>query len=199
MNRKTWLGGLLVCLAGCASAPGLHNPLPVRTVAEVENPIVLLPGAALGEGYQAAFERVLTVLNDYFDIRYSNTNQGEIVCVPKVAPGFEQPWKRGSPDARQRLLATVQTYRNRCVAQLQPNEQGGFLVSVIVYRELLDTPRPASGTAGISIFRDNPTVERQYEILDTSVPAYDGNFWIPKGRDTALEQEILERIQSHIK
>ena len=119
--------------------------------------------------------------------------------MPKVAPGFEQPWKRGSPDARQRLLATVQTYRNRCVAQLQPNEQGGFLVSVIVYRELLDTPRPASGTAGISIFRDNPTVERQYEILDTSVPAYDGNFWIPKGRDTALEQEILERIQSHIK
>ena len=199
MNRKTWLSGLLVCLAGCVSTPGLHNPLPITAAPEGENPIVLLAGSAGGEGYQPAFERVLTILNDYFDIGYSNTNQGEIVCVPKIAPGFEQPWKRGSPDSRQRLLATVHTYRNRCVAQLQPNEQGGYLVSILVYRELLDSPRPYSIISGISVFRDNPTVERQYEILDVSAPPVEAAIWIPKGRDLALEQEILQKIQSHIK
>ena len=60
-----------------------------------------------------------------------------------------------------------------------------------VYKELEDVAVPTRQTAGAAIFRSDPTIERQFEVVEA------GTFqakWIPIGRDTKLEQVILERL-----
>jgi hypothetical protein len=58
------------------------------------------------------------------------------LVVPRIAPGLEQPWKPGSPDCAQRLLATFQTIRHRASVLITPAEDGGFFVDVKVLKEL---------------------------------------------------------------
>ena len=59
-------------------------------------------------------------------------------------------------------------------------------------KELEDLARPSRATAGAAVFRGDLTVERQFEVIE---PAVLENGWIPLGRDTALEQAILQQIK----
>jgi hypothetical protein len=180
------LGGAV----GCAGRPLLDNPVLVRPDpnAQCANPVYLSLGPP---DYAAVFEAVLDVLDDYFEIAYANRYDGTIRTHPKVAPGLEQPWKPGSPDGAERLLATLQSIRYRCDVTIQPGEQGGYLVQVVVYKELEDVPRPIRATAGAASFRSDNSVERQFEVVDPSVVETN---WIPLGRECHLEQVILQRI-----
>jgi hypothetical protein len=180
------LGGL-----GCATGPILDNPAFVRLDADVhvENPVFIPQG---GHAYGAVFEQVIDALDDYFEISYANRYDGRIETFPRIAPGLEQPWKPGSPDLYQRLYATMQTIRHRASVLIEPAQNGGFFVHVTVYRELEDLPRPTRATAGSASFRSDPTIERQFEVIDPTV--FESN-WIPIGRDTALEQAILQRLR----
>ena len=105
---------------------------------------------------------------------------------------MEQPFKFGSPDLRERLLAMLQTIRYRGEIGIEPAPQGGFNVQVVVYKEVEDLARPIRATAGAASFQSDNTVDRQYEVVDPSV--IDAN-WAPLGRETHLEQAILQRIQ----
>ena len=55
-----------------------------------------------------------------------------------------------------------------------------------------DLQRPIRATAGAAAFRGDNTVDRQFEVVD---PIFLDSNWIPKGRDTALEEVILQRIR----
>jgi hypothetical protein len=79
---------------------------------------------------------------------------------------------------------------------IQPAETGGYLVQVVVYKELEDNPRPIKATAGAAAFRSDNSVERQFEVVDPSVV---DNAWIPQGREVNLEQAILQRILGKLK
>src|SRR5690349_11718563 len=153
--------------AGCAGRPPLDHPVLVRPDpnAQCANPVYLSLGPP---DYAAVFEAVLDVLDDYFEIAYANRYDGTIRTHPKVAPGLEQPWKPGSPDGAERLLATLQSIRYRCDVTIQPGEQGGYLVQVVVFKELEDVPRPIRATAGAAAFRSDNSVERQFEVVDPS-------------------------------
>jgi hypothetical protein len=192
-----WAGGALALAGagGCAGRPLLDNPVLVRPElgASCTNPVFLNLGPP---EYATVFEAVLDVLDDYFEIAYANRYDGTIRAHPKVAPGLEQPWKPGSPDGAERLLATLQSIRYRCDVTIQPGEQGGYLVQVVVYKELEDVPRPIRATAGAAAFRSDNTVARQYEVVDPSV--VDAG-WVPLGREVNLEQAILQRITRRIK
>lgn len=194
MQRKwltAWLGAAVLWVGGCASGPLLDNPLPLRPEpgAPVENPVFVPLGPP---AYGAVFEQVIDVVDDYFEISYTNRYDGRIETFRNIAPGLEQPWKPGSPDFDQRLLATFQTIRHRALVLIQPAEDGGFFVDVKVYKELEDLPRPTRMTAGAASFRSDNTVERQFEVIDPTV--YESN-WIPIGRDVKLEQIILCRLK----
>jgi hypothetical protein len=201
------LGPLAVLgAAGCAGRPLMDNPIFVRAdlpVGPCPNP-VFLPGGP--PDYGVVFETCLKVLDDYFEIavadRYDMTTP--IRTHPKIAPGLDQPWKPGSPDGAERLLATLQTMRYRAEVNItpapadpnQPGAAGGYLVQVVVFKELEDLPRPIKATAGAAAFRSDNTVDRQFEVVDPSV--IESN-WIPKGRETYLEQEILKRINHELR
>ena len=197
MGRKlltAWVGALLLAAGGCMAGPLQDNPVFVRPNANVTiaNP-VWLPGAGQPAYYnEKVFESVLDIIGDYFEIRYANRYDGHIDTFPRISPGFEQPWKPGSPDAYQRLEATLQTIRHRGEVAIEPAQDGGYFVEIKIYKELEDLPRPVRATAGAASFRSDNTVDRTYEVVD---PAYFESNWIPLGRDCELEQLILQRIK----
>jgi hypothetical protein len=181
-------------LGGCATGPLQENPLPLRGTPPVlqENPVWIPPGP---QDYGAVFEYTLTVLSDYFEIDPLRTSRfaAQIETFPSIAPGLEQPWKPGSPDFYQRLLASLQSIRHRAIVHIMPQPDGGYKIDVKVFKELEDVPQPSRATAGAAIFRSDNTLERQFEVVE------EGTFepsWIPIGRDLKLEQVILQRLAS---
>jgi hypothetical protein len=186
------LAGAVVSLGvGCATGPAVAVPglAPGETIAELEQNPVFIPLGPQPEAYAKVFENVLQVLGDYgFEILESNRYDGRIETRPRIAPGLILFMKPGSPDLRERTLATLQTYRHRVSVVIQPAENGGYFVEVIARKELQDLPRPVKQTAGAAIFQYPITVERQFEVIDAFV--YESG-WIFKGRDPALEQCII--------
>jgi hypothetical protein len=188
-------GVLALSATGCVSRPLVDNPALVRPdpAETCANP-AQVPGGP--NAYAVVFETTLDVLDDYFEIAYANRYDGTIRTHPKIAPGLEQPWKPGSPDAHERLLATFQTIRYRCDVGILPGEMGGYLVQVVVYKEVEDLPRPMRSTAGAAAFRSDTSVDRQYEVIDPSVV---DAAWVPLGRECHLEQVILQRITKKLR
>jgi hypothetical protein len=182
---------MVLALGGCATGPLIDNPLPIRPagVAPVENPVYVPLGPV---SYGTVFEKVIDVLGEYFEIAYSNRYDGSIRTFPRVAPGLERFWQPGDPDFDQRLYATLQSLRHRAEVLIQAADDGGFFIQVTVYKELEDLPRPIRATAGAAAFQSENTVERQFEVID---PTVFESTWIPLGRDTPLEQAILEKIK----
>src|SRR5262245_5581860 len=185
-----WGGTLALLCAGCMSGPLLDNPgrVPSATVPAGANPVYIPLGPL---AYGLVFEKVYDVIDDYFEIAYANRYDGRIETFPRISPGLEQPWKPGSPDFHQRLLATLQSIRHRAIVLIQPADNGGFFVDVTVFKELEGVPRPLRATAGSASFRSDNTLERQFEVVDATVV---DSSWIPLGRDVKLEQVLVKRL-----
>lgn len=193
----TALACCLLFVIGCSALPPVENPVLVRPdIATAENPIVVAPGQPTAEGYAEVYARVLDAVDDYFPIKPGSRLSGQIETMPQLAPGFEQPWKPGSPDTHERLRATFQTVRHYAIAKIWVGERGGFRVSVEVYKELEDLGRPTGENRGSSVFQESPTVERTAALVEGQ--GTQGRLWIPMGRDYALEQTILRKVQKNL-
>jgi len=193
MRSSLWLawgGALALLCGGCMSGPLVDNPGRVPNVSSQPdgNPVYIPLGPL---AYGLVFEKVYDVISEYFEIAYANRYDGRIETFPRIAPGVEQPWKPGSPDFAQRLLATLQSIRHRAIILIQPADNGGFFVDVKVFKELEDVPRPLRATAGSASFRSDNTLERQFEVVDATVV---DSSWIPLGRDVKLEQVLVKRL-----
>jgi hypothetical protein len=199
INRRLFIvqgaaAAVALALAGCSTGPLQENPTLLRPdlLVPQENPLYLAQGPQ-PEVYDKIFQKVLDVVDDIWpdQIAYTNRYEGRIETHPAVAPGIEQPWKPGSPDFGQRLLATCQSIRHRCIVLITTADEGGYWIDVKVLKELEDVPVPVRSTAGAASFRMNSTVERQFEVIEQTI--YESN-WIPLPRDYKLEQVILERL-----
>lgn len=183
---------------GCQNlSPALDWPTVPTVVSPVQdqNPVYIpLPK----KDYGRVCESLLEVLHDYgFEIAEANRYSGHIEAVPRVAPGLALLLKPGSPDLYERLLCTLQTYRHRVTIIIQPAdpqgaEHGGYFVEFIVRKELESLNNPIRSSIGIAAFRSEQTVDRQTEVIDATFfdPA-----WIYRGRDAAVEQELIRRFQ----
>ena len=182
----------MLALAGCSTGPLQENPVILRPdqLVPQENPLYL-PQGPQPEVYDKIFQKALDIVDDFFEIAYSNRFEGRIESQPSVAPGLEQPWKPGSPDFQQRLLASLQSIRHRCILLITTADEGGYYIDVKILKELEDLPNPMRATAGSASFDLVSTIERQYEVIEQ--PVYESG-WIPIGRDLKLEQVILERL-----
>jgi hypothetical protein len=195
MTKLIRLGCIVMLgITGCATSPPLDNPLPVRRAADqFENPALVSPGSPTPSSYQEVFEKAVDILDDYFELQLIDAYDGRIVTKPRIAPGYEQIWRGGNPDARDRLLATFQSIRQIATVTITTGERGGYLVTVIVEKELEDVPRPSRATIGNAVFQEAPTVERRLDVVGPAVTP--GGGWFNIGRDHACEQLILRRIQ----
>ena len=199
-----WAVALLALAGGCMTAgpapeaaldaPGVVPP-PGEAVAVLENPMYVPLGPTF-ESYRKVFDATLSTLSDFgFRILESNMYDGHIETVPRTAPGLLLFLKPGNPDPYDRLLMTLQSYRHRCFVVVQPAKNGGYFISLSVFKELEDLPRPVRATAGAAVFRNENNVERQFEVID---PTVFESTWIPKGQDVDIEQMLLERIKCRL-
>ena len=188
--------GWAVCLlgAGCATTPPLDNPLLVRPgPAGIENPVLVSPGVPTPKPIARSSRRP-SISSTTISISYR-----PIPTMAALSPGRGSRPVRAILEAGQsrwrgRLLATFQTIRQTATAEIRAGERGGYLVYVVVDRELEDLSRPTQARIGNAIFQDAPTVDRQLEVVGGETSA--DHAWFKVGRDYALEQQILERIRN---
>jgi hypothetical protein len=204
--RRLRVACLLALLpAGCMTGPLLDNPmrLPGSVAGDCTHPpathVDFAAGPPPGEAYRELFERVLDAVDDYFPIAYANRYEGRILGRPTLAPGYEQLWRPGSPDKYDRLLATLQAYRYRCEVRIREADPSGYFVDVVVRKELKDYAAPSGQFTSVPVYGDVWTVDRDHFFIvdpDVTAPLSEpGERWIPKGRETAIEQAILRKLQ----
>lgn len=179
---------LLVCCAlaaaGCA-LPGLAN---YAVPGPVSNPLLV---ACRNE--HDLWERSVDVLHELqFDIGRENRLGHVIETVPKTGASLLEPWHKDSVSLASRWESTLQSIRRTVQLQFQPDDNGnGFLVSVVVLKELEDLPGVAGNSAGAATFSESQPLERDLNpVVGQSTPSQ----WIPVGRDAELEQVILQRL-----
>jgi len=146
------------------------------------------------------WESVVDVIDDYFarfereePVRLiGNTlTEGRLDTFPEVSRTLFEPWRGDVGGGRERLESTLQSMRRRAVVRVIPAQQG-FWVDVAVLKELEDVARPEHATAGAATFRYDDSLTRVVKPVGGQEVRQG---WIPKGRDTALEQRILGRLQ----
>lgn len=188
---------LAAALGGCAMGPeyaaappyGAQPPMvPVQPIHA--NPILLAAG-----DYQGAWEQLVDVVDDYFQIEHeepvrligASLTEGHLTTVPEPSPTIFEPWRHETGDRGQRWENTLQTMRRRAVVRMIP-AQGGYWVDLQVFKELEDLKRPEHATAGAATFRYDDTLSGVENPIGGN-PVAAG--WISRGRDTALEQQMI--------
>ena len=205
MRNAALLALMATALGGCGMGPEyttapLYAPQPAAIVqpaaaAVYANPI-LLPIA----NSQCAWEQVVDVIDDYFRIEHEEPirpvgnllTEGSITTVPEVSPTIFEPWRHDTVDPDERLENTLQTMRRRAVVRVIPTP-GGYNVDVQVFKELENMAKPEHATAGAATFRYDSTLSG---IIDPITGQQATLGWIPRGRDTSLEQCIISDLMS---
>jgi hypothetical protein len=116
--------------------------------------------------------------------------EGRIDTFPQGGATWFEPHLDDSVGRYNRLESTLQTIRRQAVVHVIPVE-GGFLVDVAVTKELEDLPQPERATAGAASFRYDNSLPTRTAPDDTQESP---RSWIPLGRDTALEQQMLAQL-----
>ena len=140
------------------------------------------------------------VVDDYFKIEREEPvrligdvlTAGRIDTFPTVGATIFEPWRGDSVGRQERVESTLQSIRRRAEVRVTP-VTGGYEVDVVVLKELEDLLWPEHATAGAATFRYDDTLTRVVNLelgQDTNLG------WIPQGRDTALEQQILSDLQA---
>lgn len=207
-----------------AILPGDSSAPPGSVVPPVVVPQT--PGAAVGQPGQApaavvvggppnpimvpvineelAWDQIADVVDDYFKItreqRVRRTGEtwteGRIETAPLTGATVLEPWRKDSVGTFNRWESTFQSIRRRATVRVIP-DANGYLVEVIVEKELEDLPKPEKGTVGpVSAFGSQLTLpsKRLDEITRTHLSPK----WIPMGRDPALEQRMLADIHARL-
>jgi len=203
MRRMRAVCLLVFLCAGCMTGPRFDNPMKVSgaTVPAVvgDDAEVIDPSEISGEVYAELFDQALDAVDDYFPIAYANRYEGRIIGKTITAPGFERFWMPGSPDPYQRALVTFQEYRYRCELRIREAHPSGYFVEVAVHKDLKDWSSPQSQIIVIPAFGDPGTPDRDtFLVVDPSITSplvSSSDRWIPKGRETGIEQAILRKLQ----
>ena len=170
---------------GCASVSKVMVPTTIS-----ENPLV---GPV--NDFDTVWNETVAALDEYFDIRSENRLARTIVTDPMIGATILEPWRRDSVTAHDRLESTLQTIRRFARVQIEEVPGRGYSIKVEVMKELEFLGRPDRAAAGRAVFNNDFPVNRTREIVGpVPVPLQ----WIPRGRDNALEQKILNRIRNNL-
>jgi hypothetical protein len=173
-------------------------PMGAPIVAGPPNPIVV---PVIDEGL--AWDQISDVIDDYFTIsreqrarRSGETwTEGRIETAPLTGATVLEPWRHDSVGRFNRWESTFQSIRRRALVRVIP-DAAGYLVEVIVEKELEDLPKPEKATVGPASFGSEQTLPSHR--LEQLARTHSSPKWIPLGRDPALEQRILADIHARL-
>jgi hypothetical protein len=172
--------GLCGSLSGCV----FNRPMVAG------NPVFVPAG-----NEDAAWERTVDVVHDYFDIARENrmigSQPGEIETRYRIGASLLEPWHRDSYGLENRLESSLQSIRRKAFISVTP-AQGGYLVGIEVQKQIEDLPGVANNTAGGATFSQTSPIRRDLDLV-TGQSSPSG--WISLGRDEVLENEMLRQVQ----
>ncbi|MDO4585041.1 MAG: hypothetical protein Q4D62_13165 [Planctomycetia bacterium] len=201
--RSWFLWILLLLLAGCQPFPSQKTAPYASYVPTERGAVVANPMTVSGGDPYVVWETVVDVIRLYFDRienEYPCQRNGEVITegllktYPQIGATLLEPWRRDTVNMEERRESTVQTMRR--IASVRVRHVGnGYTIDVRVEKELEDLAKPSMAQLPSATFR-----------LDTQLPPVDDPIavqgyhrgWIPQGRDTALEQEILCQLQMRL-
>ena len=182
---------------GYSGQPIAANPWPGEP-ATLQNPL-FVPVT----NHDAAWREIVDVMDDYFKIAREEQvhevggllTEGQIETYPQGGATHVEPHRRDSVGRFNRWQSTLQTIRRTAVARVVPTG-GGYLIDLAVQKELEDLPRPEQATAGAATFRsDGSLPSRSSEEVSHTHVSPD---WIPLGRDSRLEQQMLAQMHARL-
>jgi hypothetical protein len=152
---------------------------------------------------ELAWDQIVDVVSGYFTIAREQRarrngevwTEGLIQTAPQDGATWLEPHRHDSVGTFNRWESTFQTIRRRAVVRVIP-DAAGYLVEVIVEKELEDLPSPEKATAGAATFRGEGSLpsRRLEQVSRTrSSPR-----WLQLGRDPPLEQRMLAEIQARL-
>jgi hypothetical protein len=150
---------------------------------------------------EVAWDQIADVVSEYFTIgreqraRLESGTEGRIETAPQTGATWLEPYRKDSVGSFNRWESTFQTIRRRAIVRVIP-DAAGYLVEVIVEKELEDLPNPEKATAGAAVFRGEDSLpSRRLEEVSRTRSALR---WLQLGRDPLLEQRILGDIQARL-
>jgi hypothetical protein len=191
------LGFALVVLAGCAAWLSGGAPPPVATL--YQN-----PSFVANPSYEVVWDQVSDVMSGYFRIQNEQPvrvvgnmfTEGRLDTYPQGGATLLEPQRRDSVGTYNRWESTLQTIQRKAHVRVQADPaQGGFLVEVVVDKELEALPKPERTSVGATSFLSETPPRGTGTIEPTTLQPSD---WIPQGRDVALEQAILAEIHQRL-
>lgn len=206
VRRTSAPGWLCLCLLlltaasclGCGVVPrfgGANPSLPPGAL--LENPM-FVPAV----DREFLHNQTVDVVDTYFRIEREERvrliggilTEGRIDTFPKVGSTLLEPWRGDSTPGYERLHATLQSIRRTATVRIIPTE-GGYLLDVMVQKELEDLNKPEHATAGGATKRHDGTIVR---LTGPPGRAAITLGWIPLGRDVSLEQRMLSELQMRL-
>jgi hypothetical protein len=150
-----------------------------------------------------AWDQIADVISDYFTIAREQRArregelimEGRIETAPLTGATWLEPFRKDSVGSFNRWESTFQTIRRRAIVRVIP-DAAGYLVEVIVEKELEDLPMPEKATAGATVFRGEDSLPSQR--LEDVNRVRSSPCWLQLGRDPLLEQRILGDIQARL-
>ena len=152
---------------------------------------------------QLAWEQIADVVSDYFPIAREQQarRSGEAWMEGRIETALQggatvlEPFRHDSVGSFNRWESTFQTIRRSALIRVIP-DPNGYLVEVVVQKEIENLPRPERATAGSATFRIDgslPTGRADQVSRLLSSPR-----WLPLGRDGALEARMLADIHARL-
>jgi len=149
------------------------------------------------------WEQIVDTVDDYFRIERERQVQlvgdvlteGRIDVHPQIGATLPEFHRRDSVGRYNRWESTFQTIRRRATIRVMPDATG-YLVDVLVEKDLEDLPRPENSTAGAATFRNDSSLpSTAAEAVSRTRLASN---WIFIGRDPELEHAIIADLQSRL-
>ena len=206
-HRRAWRLGL-VCLCALAAVgcqawqPFRYNPPQIGFPPPLPEGNVIIVTAM---DRDLVWETVADVVDDYFRIDREERpkviggvfTEGRLDTSPRGSSTIFEPWNHDSSTPYERLESTLQSMRRTAMVRVIPHPSG-FEIQIEVIKELENVARPETGAVSLA----NPGALRNDDSLQrVTNPVAGGSQslgWIPQGRDTALEQEMLAQIQARL-
>ncbi len=205
--RTAWTLSILavvlaaVSLAGCEwhrGLHGLHSGGVTPQAALAQNPMYV----PLSDR-EFLWNQLIDTMDDYFEIKREERvrlvggvlTEGQVETFPQPGATILEPWRDDSSPGFERSYATLQSIRRRASVYVRPQADGGYLVEVVVYKELEDLSQPEHSIVNVDGLRTDGTIERPEKNVQMG-PVTLG--WIPVGRDMALEQRILTQLRGRL-
>ncbi|MFT5522705.1 MAG: hypothetical protein ACI9HK_000649 [Pirellulaceae bacterium] len=193
--------GLL--LLSAASGCGLLGPARVDVEAkseiapQLENPLNV---PMMDPDF--VWNQVVDTVDDYFRVRSEDRLraiegvliEGRMETYPRTGSTILEPWHKDSTPGAEKLHATLQSIRRQAIVRVSPFNDS-YRVEVVVLKELEDLQQPEHASVGSSVRRYDNTITRHQRSQQLEAARLG---WIPLGRDSSLEQEILYKLHAKL-